>query len=697
MIVLRRLGRFLAVVVLGGVGLGACLAALLPAFGTFADASHYSGKIAGHLRPLPERTVVYDADGNVLDVLGLQDRQPVQLSEVPRVLIDAVVATEDRTFWRNVGVDPPSIARAFWANVGSGEVEQGGSTITQQLIKNRYFQNPKRDLDRKIREFVLAVRLTNEWSKRRILQEYLNTVYFGQGSYGVKSAAERFFQGTTLQKVDLAQAALLAGVIGDPENYNPFDHPEAARRRRTVVLERMVHQHYITEPQAKFAAAAPLPTVKPPAELRADNYYVNEVQRRLLADPRLGSTPTERSNKIFLGGLKIYTAFDPRMQLLAQNAVTTTLPVSPFTAAMAVMDPTNGEVKAMVAGIGFDKSQYNLATMPGPGRQPGSTMKAITLTTAIANGYSPKDSVDGTSPCTLKGKQWGPSAKTTNAEGGGGIMSLRSATENSVNCAYFRLGAGVGVQKVLDMAKAMGVSHVSATDGNGQPYWKANAPINVIGSGAGASPLDMATAFSTLAADGVRHDPVFVTRVEDAKGHVLFTAKTDGERVVDPQVARTVTDILRGVVTKGTGTRARIPFREVAGKTGTTDEKKNAWFAGYTPQLVAAVWMGDPLCQSVVNGQKTCLPMRSVGSVGAVYGGTYPAMIWQKFMAAALAPLPPASFIPPDKDLWPAGKYVSEAGRVRLAFPSTPSTRKPAPSTTTTTTAPAPAVGAPPP
>lgn len=664
----HRLRRFVAIVVLGGIGVGVCLAALVPGVVTIAASSRYSGRVGPLLHRLDEPTTVFDSQGSYLDTLGLHDRRPTRLSDVPKALINAVIATEDRTFYDNPGVDVQAMVRAFVSNVGSGVLEQGGSTITQQLVKNRFFNDPKRDLDRKIREAALAIRLNEEWSKNHILEEYLNTVYFGQGSYGVKSAAERFFDGTPLERLDLAQAALLAGVISNPDGYNPFVYPDRARSRRTEVLRGMVKQHYITDAEARFAGASPLPAKKPPAELRADNYYVDEVKSRLLADTRLGATYQERYNKVFLGGLRVYTAYDQHLQDAAQAAVSGTLPDTRFTAGMAAIDPTNGDVKAIVAGPGFERSQFNLATMPPPhGRQPGSTFKAVVLATALENGFSPNDSVDGTSPCKFTKRGYG-TGQTRNAEGGGGIMSIRDATVHSVNCAYFRIGAAVGPNKVVEMAHRLGVQR-DRTVGD--------FLSTSIGSSSGVSPLDMATVFATFAADGVRHDPVFIKKVEDAGGHVIFTDKGEGVRAIAPEIARTVTNVLRGVITEGTGTRARLKDRVAAGKTGTTDQETNAWFTGYTPQLAASVWMGDPTAYT---------PMTRVGQFSPVYGGTYPAIIWQKFMTAALMNKSAPKFVDALTSLWPSGRFVNELGRQKLAFPPPTTTTTGLPAATSTST-----------
>ena len=633
----RPLTRIGMALVAGGTALAVCVLAIPPAVGVLWGGARYRGVVGTELKQLAERTVVYDNRGRVIGRLGLEDRASVRLSDVSPLLIQAVLTTEDRNFYENAGVDIQAVARAFFRNVDSGGVRQGGSTITQQLVKNRLFDRPQRNLSRKVREAMLAVRLDAEWPKNRILAEYLNTVYFGQGSYGIQAAAERFFR-TQPEQLDLAQSALLAGVIHAPEDDNPFVHPEAARARRAEVLQQMREAGIITRSQEAFARGVPLPTELPPKDLRPDNYYVDEVQRRLLDDPRLAPTRTERYNLVFRGGLKVYTAYDQRMQEQAQSAVTNTLPDTKFTAAMAVMDPGTGEVKALVAGPGFERSQFNLATQGG--RQPGSTYKAITLAAALEDGYSVKDTISGSSPCTVKVDGFAPWT-TRNAEGGGGSFSLRTATEDSVNCAFARLIAAVGPKRVATMAQRMGITHTVP------PY-----PSITLGT-VGATPLEMATVYSTLAAEGVRHDPVFVTKVADRDGRIIFRDAGRGRRVLASELARTETDVLTGVIRSGTGTRANIG-RPAAGKTGTTDDKTNAWFVGYTPQLVAAVWMGDPAAYT---------PMKNVGRFGEVFGGTYPALIWQRFMTAALRGQPVRKFTAPNEKLWPKPASITDKGR----------------------------------
>jgi penicillin-binding protein 1A len=691
--VLRRLSRFALIVLLGGAGVGLCLAALVPGTKTLFASSKFSSKIADHLSTLSQRTLVYDNAGNQIGIFAADDRERAKLSEVPKSLVNAVVATEDRTFWKNPGVDLQSTARALLENIRSGHVQQGGSTITQQLIKNRIL-TPKRDLNRKLRELILAYRFDSQFSKRDILEEYLNTVYFGQGSYGVKTAAERMFR-VPLSQLNIGQSALLAGLIQNPDGYNPFAHPERAAARRTEVLKRMVDEHYITKVDEFVAASDPLPKLLPPAEHRPDNYFLAEVEQRLFDDPRLGVTQQERQNKVLRGGLRVYTTFDPRLQYAAQATVNNTLaqavPRDPdITAALVVMDPQTGAVRAMVGGPGFEKNQYNVVTHyqsnDNSGRQPGSTFKVVALTSAIENGYSPYDSVNGTSNCVVQFPDYPPQTKPLkNAEPGGGVMSIRAATEDSVNCAYLRIGASLGLGKITEMAKRLGICAGATVTRANCPYWQleksdsnngrgpVKVPVLVYGSGGGQTPLDMATVYNTLAADGVRHDPIFITKVLGPDGKTVFENKTAGNRVIDAQVARTVNDILQGVITNGTGTRANIR-RPAAGKTGTTDGETDAWFDGYTSQMTTVVWMGH---------LSNKYPMGRVGQFGTVFGGTWPALMWHDFMTAALADQPPVDFVPPDQSLWSSGHYISDTGRSRYASGGGSS------DTTTTTAAPA--------
>ncbi|MBJ7262166.1 MAG: transglycosylase domain-containing protein, partial [Acidimicrobiia bacterium] len=357
--------NFLITIVVGGVVIGACLAALIPGVLALTQANtSVSGGVAP-LRDLSQRSTVYDSAGNVIGILGTQNREQATLAEVPKIVQDAVISVEDRTFWTNDGIDLNGLARAFVTNLTSGKIEQGGSTITQQLVKNRILSS-SRDVNRKVKEIVLALRLNEKYSKNEILEQYLNTVYFGQGSYGIKSAAERFFltvdpgqpfpRGKKLSELTIGEAALLAGVISNPEGNNPFVNPDGTKERRRLALASMVKGGYITEAEEAAGNAEPLPTVKPSAELRPTNSWTEEVQDQLYDAPMfsmLGATREQRKNAVLTGGLKIFATLDPVMQEDAQNAMDQVLPEKPgWTGSLVSMDPRTGAVKAMVAGPG---------------------------------------------------------------------------------------------------------------------------------------------------------------------------------------------------------------------------------------------------------------------------------------------------------------------------------------------------------
>ena len=650
------LRNFVITIVVGGLAVGACLAALLPGLATLGGAQSYHDDRTT-LRGLKQRSTVFDAASNVIGVLGLENREDARLEEIPKLIQDAVIAVEDQTFWSNDGVDLNATVRAFLKNLTSGEIEQGGSTITQQLVKNRILSK-KRDINRKVREIILALRLNEKYSKREILEQYLNTVYFGQGSYGVKSAVERFFltadPGSTLPRpkrmdeISLAEAALLAGLISNPEGNNPFSNAGGAAARRTLALRRMVDQEFITPAQAEEADAEPLPSVKPEAELRPRDSWTEEVQDRLFTDPVykvLGATEKERRDRVLTGGLKIYATLDPNLQAAAQRAMDTVLPEKPgWTGSLVSMDPRTGFVKAMVAGPGFESSQYNIATSY-PGRQAGSTWKVITLAAALENGFSPEDRVDGSSPCRFP-----PLGETANAEGGGGRMTLRDATEGSVNCAFVRTELGVGLDKVIETAYKMGVTQTTL-----QPFL--TLTLGTIESTA----TEMATVGSTIANGGIMRPPIFVSRIVAPGGKVLFNAERDVApvRAISASTAACELDLLRGVITSGTGTAARLNGHDSAGKTGTTDEKADANFLQITPSLVAFTWHGN-----------------AAGRIpGAGFGGQIPARISKLYMDAALAFTPNEPFPAPPWSCAKEGEYISEVGRTPeppFGFPEPP-------------------------
>ena len=628
------LGRLVAILTGAGLALGLTLALAFATLPNPGSPVRLTSAELPDLAPLPARSVVLAADGSTLAVLYDENRALVPLAEVPKVLLDAVIATEDKAFYEHEGIDVRAMGRALVANAKKGEVDQGGSTITQQLVKNALLDS-ERTVARKLEEAQLALKLEDDLGKDGILERYLNTVYLGQSTYGVRAAAERYF-GRSVADLQLAEAALLAGLIASPESFDPFTDPDAARARRRHVLDRMADEGSITAEQVAAADAAPLPRVPHVVEPPTLGYFVEEVKRQLLHDPRLGNTQQARYDAMYRGGLTIRTTLDPAAQRAAEQAVASQLPASPFQAALVAIDPRTGGVRAMVGGPGLDRLRFNLATQGG--RQAGSTFKVVTLAAALEDGHSPEDLVDGTAPCTLSlPAPQQPWNVDNYDEGSGSVVTLREATVKSLNCAYARTALAIGPARIADMAERLGVGHRMSA-----------VPSITLGTQE-LSPMEMTTIFATLAAEGVRTDPFVVAEVRDAAGTVLVKAAPNPRQVLDAEVARTVTSVLEGVITGGTGTAASIG-RPAAGKTGTTQEWRDAWFGGYTPTLATAVWMGSP------DGQ---VSMTGVGGRN-VTGGSYPARIWSAFMASAVSSLPATGFTPPDASRWPSPKQIGD-------------------------------------
>ena len=638
---MRWFARLVAAIAVATAILGSGLGVTFLGAETVRKASVHKGLPDVELRPLAQRSEILAADGTLLSALYEEDRVPVPLREVPKALRDAVIAVEDSAFFEHQGVSVRGLVRAVKTNVSSGEVAEGGSTITQQLVKNSIL-TADRTYDRKAKEAVLAVRMERELTKHEILESYLNTVYFGQGAYGVSAAARRFFD-KPLEEITLPEAALLAGMISSPQAFDPVRAPESAAERRQHVLGRMVAVGSITQADADAAAQAPLPTTVSKDLPQPTDHFTEEVRRQLSADTRLGATPAEREATIFRGGIKVHTTLDPAVQAIAEQAVRDRLPESPFTAALVAIDPADGSVKALVGGPNFAEAKYNLATQGA--RQAGSSFKTIALAAWLAAGRSPEDLVDATAPCTFPMPDSDPPAwNVDNYDGGSGevlVTTLREATVKSSNCAYARLALALGPDKIVAMAKKLGLSRSLPA-----------VPSIVLGS-AEVSPLGMASVYATLAADGIRRPPVFIRRVEGPDGRVLLENSPAEERVLEPQVARSITDVLRGVIDRGTGRRAAIG-RPAAGKTGTAQEWRDAWFAGYTPQLAAAVWMGSP------RGQESMIGVAGTN----VTGGSFPAAIWGQFMAGAMAPLEVRDFDPADITAWPPNDWIGAAPAV---------------------------------
>src|SRR5687768_1179970 len=416
--------RFLTVALVAGAGLALGVILLAPEVRAVIQAGRAGeGESLIELEELSQRSLVLDREGNVMAVFHREEnRSPVELERVPQHVVDAILDVEDEHFWEHGGVNLRATLRALVTNVQSGEVRQGGSTVTQQLVKNALL-TPEKSVDRKVKEAVLAVRLEDRLSKREILERYLNTVYFGNGAYGVQAAAERYW-GKDVEDLSAADAALLAGIIRNPVGYDPIRYPKLARARRDMALDRMATNGHLPPGRLADLRDMPLPTKLVNPEPPPNDYFVEEVKQRLLDDKRLGETAQERYNAVFKGGLRIHTTFDPDMQKAAQEAVKQRLPNTKgrFAAALASVEPGTGAVRAIVAGDDFNSEKYNLATQGK--RQPGSSFKTFVLLAALEEGYSPNDTINGQDGCTVKIPGFQVYTPGNYSEGSGGVMTL---------------------------------------------------------------------------------------------------------------------------------------------------------------------------------------------------------------------------------------------------------------------------------
>ncbi len=570
-------------------------------------------------------SVVYASNGHsVLAVLqGEQSRVLVGTKDIAPIMRQAIVAVEDRRFFeRKGGVDLRGVARALWDDVRNQSIVEGGSTITQQFVKNAYIRN-QRTLGRKIREAALAWQLDQQWSKDRILTAYLNTIYFGNGAYGIQEAARTYFH-KGAKYLTLPEAALLAGIPSDPTLYDPVTNPREALARRHLVLTDLLEQGKITRSQFRLANSAALPSpqdVHLPGKVGPAQYFVNFVKNQLIA--KYGAA------RVFGGGLKVRTTIDLQMQKKARKAIEKVLrnPDGPA-AALVAIDPRTGAVKAMFGGRNFRESQFNLAAQAE--RQPGSAFKPIVLATAMREGISPSTQIESKPVSIDAGDRiW----RVTNFDHTYlGRVSVATAIVPSDNSVFAQLTDIVGPKEIVRTAHALGIKS------------RLNAYFSIgLGSEA-VNPLEMARAYSTIANDGKRVDgSIFgdvprvidtVEHVEMGKGGRLETGSVDEnapkpKEVLGSGQARLVTQLLQNVVRYGTGKRAAIPGLEVAGKTGTTDNYGDAWFVGYTPELVVAVWVGYP---------DRLRPMLYEFGGQPVTGGTLPALIWRNFVQSLHEP-----------------------------------------------------------
>lgn len=606
-------------------------------------------------------TTVYDAKGRVITVLRDENRTSVPLEQIPNITQTAVVAIEDSRFWSHKGVDPRGVARAASSNAENGQTGQGGSTITQQYVKTALL-SPEKTLQRKLEEASMALSIERNYSKRLILELYLNTIYFGDGAYGIDAAAQSYF-GIPAGQLDLARSALLAGLIQAPTRYAPRSHPEAAIKRRNVVLARMLELGDITQAQHDAAVAEPLvlaaPQPLPEQVPYPAAHFVDAVKEYLLKESNaLGDTQGERYNNLYRGGLRIHTTIDLDLQAQAEQSIAQVLPGQGSDpkvpdASLVSIVPTTGEIKVMVGGRDYfgtsDYRQTNLAR--GAGRQTGSSFKPIVFATALANGVPTTKLFDAPGSEVHKladGTTW-------KVKGGGiGKGTMAQCTVVSSNTCYANivLDPQVGAQRSVDMAKSLGIVSTKLLA----------IPSAVLGTN-NATVQDMASVYATFANQGVHVEPVMVTRIDRPDGTMLYQHQHSQKKVLEPEVATEISNVLPGVIEDGTGTNANIG-RPAAGKTGSSQNNVDGWFCGYVPQLATAVWVGFAKPRPDRTGRLQPVPMTPPNTRITVYGGTYPALIWASFMKKALADQPveplvdPAATVAPTTTVAPSNAAV---------------------------------------
>jgi penicillin-binding protein 1A len=563
----------------------------------------------GSLQPVTagENSFVYAWDGSLLGAIPAErNRTPVSRGEISPWVGRATVAIEDRRFYRHGGIDPVGIMRAVVADVRARRIVQGGSTITQELVRNLYLSR-ERTLHRKLVEACLAIKLSRAWSKDRILTAYMNEVYYGNHAYGIEAAAETYFS-RRAGELDLKQAALLAGLPQAPSLYDPFHSPGAALARRNEVLNAMLVNGDVTSAQYDAAVHDTSLHLHPGhtyTRIR-EPYFFGYVEDLLQQE--------YGANTVREGGLKVYTTIIPRFQRAAGAAIAHVLNERSDPASSIVsIDPRTGAIRAMAAVTpGRSGNQFNFATSAL--RQPGSTFKTIVLTAAVARGLDPFHTYYLSAPFYYSPLKWSVSTYEHTYHG---VESVASATVQSDNTVYARLAVDVGPRNIVAMARKLGIHSPL------EPV-----PSLTLGS-VGVTPLDMASAYATIAAGGVYSKPMAITKVVLPSGSVDTEAgwgKPRRERVIPDWVASTVTQVLEQNMQYGTGTGAHLAGRTDAGKTGTTDDYKDAWFCGYLPYLETTVWIGYPQAE---------IPMLDVHGI-TVSGPTFPATIWHLFMESAV-------------------------------------------------------------
>jgi 1A family penicillin-binding protein len=581
-------------------------------------------------------TKIYDENDDLVTELHVERRIFVPLSQVPRVLLDAVIATEDRRFYYHWGVDPIGIARAIVQNYRRGRIVEGGSTITQQLTKV-LFLTPDKSLERKLKEAVLALEIERRYPKDRILEMYLNQVYFGQGAYGVEAAARTYF-GKSVSEITVREAALLAGLPRAPSTYAPFEHPKAARQRREVVLRRMVEYGALKDPEARKLAKADLGLIPPERRRTTSQYFLDYVHE--LLEAKYGA------DMVFKGGLNVYTTLDPTMQLAAEQSLRDGLktlegrtakarPDEHPEGAIVTIEPQTGYIRALVGGYDFFRSEFNRAVHAK--RQPGSAFKPFVYIAALEAGFTAATRIED-APVSYavgpNGNAWKPENYDRKFRGS---TTLQQGIEESVNVVTVKLQERVGVNRTIQVARRLGIQSPLTPN------------LSLALGTSDVSLLELTSAYGTLANHGVFVPPIAIRYVTDAQDKLLEENVPQGREAVSADTAYVVTTMLRGAVERGTAQAIKAVGRPVAAKTGTTNDYSNAWLIGYTPRLVTGVWVGYDRPRSLGRDET---------------GGRLAAPIWASYMTRVLGQGPKEDFPVPERvavvpvDLDPSNECV---------------------------------------
>lgn len=581
-------------------------------------------------------TLIYDgsADPQLIAVFNTgESRIIISPEQIPDAMKQALVTIEDDRFYEHSGIDPIGLSRAVVSNFTEGELIEGGSTITQQYIKNTYVSS-ETTIQRKLREAIYAIELEERWSKDQIISEYLNTIYFGNGAYGLQMASMTYFN-KPAWSMSLAECALLAALPKSPSQYSPIDYPEASRQRRDLILAKMLKEETISQQEYDDAIATPLPAQLKLIGTDATHapYFIEYVKQQLVA--KYGTQTT------FEGGLRVYTTLDPVKQAAAEQSVAAVLtePGDP-SAALVSLEPKTSYVKAMVGGRNFEEQKFNVANQGH--RQPGSAFKPFVLATALSKGISPQTTFVSEPKHFNLGSAEAAWDVVNYDELYLGKISLEKATVYSDNAVYSELMMQLGPDSVAETAHKAGI----------KTHFTPQPAIALGGLDQGISPLELASAYGTFATGGEKvggsldfegdgEDPISILRVTDSENNVIDENKPVSTPSLDPVITYHVNNVLKQVAMNGTGQWSNLG-RPCAGKSGTTEDHVDAWFSGYTPDLVTTVWIGYP-------GER--VPMEDVRGV-RVTGGAWPAQIWNQYMTAALADTPPSDFVkPPNADL----------------------------------------------